>query len=43
MPFLLSEGFLLNVLISVFAMLIGTLMGAALGLGQISLNKWVRW
>ena len=42
MPFLLSEGFLLNVLISVFAMLIGTALGAMLGLGQISLNKWVR-
>ncbi len=41
-PFLLSEGFLLNVLISVFAMLIGTLLGAALGLGQISLNRWMR-
>ncbi len=42
MPFLVTEGFLFNVLISIFAMLIGTLMGAALGLGQISLNKWVR-
>ena len=35
-PFLFTSGFLFNVLISVFAMLFGTLAGAALGLGQIS-------
>ena len=35
-PFLCTSGFLFNVLISVFAMLFGTLAGAALGLGQIS-------
>jgi len=35
-PFLVTKGFLFNVLISFFAMLIGTVMGACLGLGQIS-------
>lgn len=43
MPFLVKSGFLFNVLISFFAMLIGTALGAALGLGQISLNPAVRW
>ncbi|RVU34138.1 amino acid ABC transporter permease [Hwanghaeella grinnelliae] len=43
MPFLIKSGFLFNVLISFFAMLIGTLLGTALGLGQISLNPVVRW
>ncbi len=42
LPFLTTKGFLFNVLISIFAMLIGTALGAMLGLGQISLNKWVR-
>jgi len=36
MPFLLGSGFLFNVLISFWAMVIGTLAGVALGLGQIS-------
>lgn len=35
-PYLFTSGFLFNVLISAFAMLFGTLAGAALGLGQIS-------
>lgn len=35
-PFLFTSGFLFNVVISMFAMLFGTLAGAALGLGQIS-------
>jgi polar amino acid transport system permease protein len=35
-PFLFTSGFLFNILISMFAMLFGTLAGAALGLGQIS-------
>ncbi len=39
---LLMKGFIFNILISIFAMAIGTAAGAALGLGQISLNKWVR-
>ena len=42
MPFLLKSGFFLNVLISVLAMAIGTVAGAALGLGQISLNPVMR-
>lgn len=42
MPFLLSKGFLFNVLISVLVMLIGTAVGALVGLGQISLYKPVR-
>lgn len=35
-PFLFVSGFLFNILISMFAMLFGTLAGAALGLGQVS-------
>lgn len=35
-PFLFFGGFLFNILISLFAMLFGTLAGAILGLGQIS-------
>ncbi|MDH3694520.1 MAG: amino acid ABC transporter permease [Gammaproteobacteria bacterium] len=42
MPFLLSKGFLFNVLISVLVMLIGTAVGALVGLGQISLFKPLR-
>ncbi len=42
MPFLLSKGFLFNVLISVLVMLIGTAIGALVGLGQISVFKPVR-
>ncbi|MEH6527569.1 MAG: amino acid ABC transporter permease [Sneathiella sp.] len=41
MPLLL-EGFVFNVIISIIAMAIGTITGAALGLGQISLNGSVR-
>lgn len=40
-PLLLS-GFVFNIVISVLAMAIGTLAGAALGLGQISLNGVTR-
>ena len=39
---LLMKGFIFNIVISICAMAIGTAAGAALGLGQISLNKWVR-
>lgn len=42
LPFLVGSGFLFNVLISFFAMLIGTVLGVCLGLGQISLLKPVR-
>ena len=41
-PFLTFQGFLFNVLISLFAMLIGTTLGAALGLAQVSRNKVTR-
>lgn len=41
MPLLL-KGFIFNIIISISAMAIGTAAGVALGLGQISLNKWVR-
>ena len=41
MPLLL-KGFVFNVVISISAMAIGTLAGAALGLGQISLNGGVK-
>ena len=40
-PFLLKSGFLFNIIISVFAMLFGTLAGAALGLAQISKVKLI--
>ena len=39
---LLMKGFIFNIVISICAMAIGTAAGAALGLGQISLNKWIR-
>ena len=39
---LLLKGFVFNVVISISAMVIGTLTGAALGLGQISLYGWLR-
>ena len=39
---LLLNGFIFNIVISVCAMALGTAVGAALGLGQISLNSWVR-
>lgn len=42
MPFLFESGFLFNILISMFAMLFGTLAGAALGLGQISKLPFLR-
>ena len=42
MGFLISQGFLFNVLISFFAMAIGTALGAVLGLAQISLNPATR-
>jgi polar amino acid transport system permease protein len=41
MPLLL-KGFIFNIIISILAMAIGSLAGAALGLGQISLNPYVR-
>ena len=41
-PFLFMSGFLFNILISMFAMLFGTVAGAVLGLGQISKFALVR-
>ncbi|MBK0397848.1 amino acid ABC transporter permease [Limibaculum sp. M0105] len=41
-PFLVTSGFFFNVLISVLSMAIGTVLGAALGLAQISLYRPVR-
>lgn len=42
MPFLVTQGFLFNVLISFFAMAIGTFLGICLGLAQISLFRPIR-
>ena len=42
LPFLVSSGFLLNVVISIATMAIGTVLGILLGLGQISLSRAVR-
>lgn len=42
MPLLL-QGFVFNLAISVMAMGIGTLVGAVLGIGQLSLHAGVRW
>ena len=45
-PFLFFGGFLFNILISLFAMLFGTLAGAILGLGQLSqlyIVKKISW
>jgi len=42
MPFLVTKGFALNLLISFLTMLIGTLAGVVLGLWQISPTVWVR-
>lgn len=42
LPFLTVSGFLFNVLISFFAMAIGTMLGAVLGLAQISPIRPVR-
>ena len=41
-PFIVGSGFFFNVLISVLAMAVGTIAGAALGLAQISLSRPVK-
>ena len=41
-PFLVTKGFLFNVAISIFSMLIGTVLGVLLGLAQISRVRVVR-
>lgn len=42
-PFIVTGGFLYNILISFFAMLIGTAIGIVLGLMQISPLRMFRW
>lgn len=42
MPFLVTQGFLFNIVISLFAMAIGTVLGVMLGLAQISRAALVR-
>ena len=42
LPFLVGQGFLFNVVISLMTMLIGTTAGVVLGLAQISPSTWLR-
>ncbi len=42
-PFIVTGGFLFNILISFFAMLIGTVTGVVLGLMQLSPLSIIRW
>lgn len=42
-PFIVTGGFFFNVIISFFAMLIGTVLGVVLGLMQISPSYYIRW
>lgn len=42
LPFLVTSGFLLNVVISITTMAIGTVLGVLLGLGQISTSRPAR-
>jgi len=42
-PFIVTGGFLFNVIISFFAMLVGTTLGVILGLMQISPACYIRW
>ncbi len=42
MPLLVTKGFVLNILISFFTMLIGTIAGVFLGLGRVSHRLYVR-
>lgn len=41
LPFLLTKGFLMNVVVSFVTMLVGTIAGVLLGLGQISPIVWL--
>ena len=41
-PLLVTKGFVLNIIISFLAMMIGTALGVILGLGQVSIFKSVR-
>jgi polar amino acid transport system permease protein len=38
---LIGQGFVLNVLINVIAMAVGTLLGLFLGLGQVVPSRWI--
>lgn len=42
MPFLLLDGFVATIVISVLTMAIGTVLGAVLGVAQVSPHAWVR-
>lgn len=42
-PLLLLHGFSMTVIISVLTMLVGTLLGAILGIGQVSRRRIIRW
>ena len=42
LPFIVGSGFVMNILISFFTMLIGTVAGVILGLGQISVHTPLR-
>lgn len=41
MPLLVTKGFLLNIVISLFTMLFGTIAGLMLGLGRVSDNRFI--
>lgn len=41
LPFILSKGFLMNVVVSFLTMLVGTIAGVLLGLGQLSPIIWL--
>jgi polar amino acid transport system permease protein len=43
LPFVIKDGFFFNVVISFFAMLIGTVLGVVLGLMQISPSQFIRF
>jgi polar amino acid transport system permease protein len=42
-PFVVTGGFLFNILISFFSMAVGTVFGIILGMMQISPIGWIRW
>ncbi len=42
-PFVVTDGFFFNILISFFSMAIGTVFGIILGMMQISPIGWIRW
>ena len=42
LPLLLTKGFAMNVVISFFTMLVGTIAGLLLGIGRVSDNRYIR-